>query len=212
MNRYLHRWWISLWASVLCVFSPSASWADGAIYPRVESDRHLREWLLLGPIPALAGDLERSLAATRDTGYAQDLLESAGGESTMRPEEGQSTKARGGEYSWQLYVSPRDTVDLADALGTNEYAVAYAAAEIESAVEQTLLVGLGSDDAVRVWLNGELVHEQFTGRPLRVDDDLVSCQIATGHESAVDQSRQRGRRLGLCVAVLVTGGIIEPVI
>ena len=133
-----------------------------------------------GPDSVQEGDAARDLANVRETGYQQDLLQAAGGESEVQAREGESIAARGGAYSWKLYVSQGDAVDLADALGDEEFAVAYAAAEIQSPADQSLLVGLGSDDAVRVWLNGALVHEQFVARPVQMDEDLFPVQLRQG--------------------------------
>ena len=46
--------------------------------------------------------------------------------------------------------------------------------------ETSALLGIGSDDAVKVWLNGELVHENWATRPAREDDDLVPVKFRAG--------------------------------
>jgi hypothetical protein len=39
---------------------------------------------------------------------------------------------------------------------------------------------VGSDDGVRVWLNGALVHENWIGRALTEDEDLFPVTLEPG--------------------------------
>jgi len=43
------------------------------------------------------------------------------------------------------------------------------------------LLGIASDDAVKVWLNGELIHENWTKRSANPDDDLVAAEFKAGN-------------------------------
>jgi CubicO group peptidase (beta-lactamase class C family) len=157
----------------------TASAAD-ARYASVAPDKPLKEWLLLGPIPAQDANEKANTENARKFGYTPDLLEKAGGEAKAAPESGTKLSARGGEYEWRSHESSGDIVDLIEALGQHDFAVAYAAATIDSPVEKTHLVGLGSDDAVRVWLNGELVHENSAPRAIKADDDVFSMKLKKG--------------------------------
>jgi CubicO group peptidase (beta-lactamase class C family) len=46
-----------------------------------------------------------------------------------------------------------------------------------------VFLGLGSNDAVKVWLNGTLVHEHWVMRPVRKDDDLVQLDLQPGRNT-----------------------------
>jgi CubicO group peptidase (beta-lactamase class C family) len=161
-----------------CTFT-TAQAAD-AHYGTFESDEHLKEWLLLGPIPATEGDEKAQLADARKSGFEFDLLEAAGGEAKVEPKSDQKVESRGGDYTWRLHTSAADIVDLIEIYGQRDFVVAYAAATVESPEEQTQFVGLGSDDAVRVWLNGEMVHENATPRALSIDDDVFRVKLKKG--------------------------------
>ena len=50
-------------------------------------------------------------------------------------------------------------IDLADSLGQHDDAIAYAYAELTVDQGSKGVLGIGSDDAVKVWLNGKLIHE-----------------------------------------------------
>src|SRR5207245_737772 len=53
-------------------------------------------------------------------------------------------------------------------------------AEIEMPTASRAVLGLGSDDAVKVWLNGELVHTNWTLREFVADQDQVPIQLRQG--------------------------------
>jgi CubicO group peptidase (beta-lactamase class C family) len=71
-------------------------------------------------------------------------------------------------------------VDLHEGGDPAEWAVAYAWAEIDLKQETKGLLGVGSDDALKVWLNGKLVHEHWVGRGVKVDEDMVPVMIPAG--------------------------------
>ncbi|HMQ16576.1 MAG TPA: hypothetical protein PKC49_11435, partial [Phycisphaerae bacterium] len=56
----------------------------------------------------------------------------------------------------------------------------YAGAIVWSSRAQAARLQVGSDDGVRVWLNGALVHSHPSVRALRVDEDLVNVQLESG--------------------------------
>ena len=61
-----------------------------------------------------------------------------------------------------------------------DYVVGYAWAEFESPRDTEAWLGLGSDDGVKIWLNGELVHDKWIRRPSWIDDDIVPLHLNKG--------------------------------
>lgn len=59
-------------------------------------------------------------------------------------------------------------------------ACAYLVRSVECAQDMDLAVTMGSDDSLRVWLNGEVVHEFLEGRGVNVRDDEVSLPLKAG--------------------------------
>jgi len=41
-------------------------------------------------------------------------------------------------------------------------------------------MGIGSDDGIKLFLNGKLVHQNFVGRPLSPDDDIITLDLKKG--------------------------------
>ena len=58
--------------------------------------------------------------------------------------------------------------------------VAYLRNRINSPADQQALLELGSDDAVKVWLNGQLVHANNTVRGVTPAEDKVAVQLKQG--------------------------------
>jgi CubicO group peptidase (beta-lactamase class C family) len=124
-------------------------------------------------------------------------------------------------YKWKDIHSQSGIVDLVGEFGSVEYCYSYAVAEISCAKERKVLLGIGSDDAVKVWLNGQLIHENFTGRPVNPDDDLVSSQFKTGNNTLILKIYNMQQDWGFCVRPLgdkatadlmvqyLTGGNVE---
>jgi hypothetical protein len=97
-----------------------------------------------------------------------------------------STK-EGVSISWKPF--PADAIDengyhdLNKALGFTEYATAYAFATIWSDAERKGRLLLGSDDSVKVWHNGRLIHEKNVHRSSAPGQDVVDVNIVKGKNS-----------------------------
>lgn len=61
-----------------------------------------------------------------------------------------------------------------------EYAAAYLRATIRVEKPSAVVVRLGSDDAIRAWLNGKLVHDNKILRSLAPSQDEVKLDLAAG--------------------------------
>ncbi len=102
----------------------------------------VKDWLVLGPFPAK--DLQR------------DFLADAGGEATVRPEEGSSVTADDGtRLTWRRFQSEDDFVKLQRVFGPSDQVVAYAYCELRSDRVGEVEIHLAADHAAAVWINGE---------------------------------------------------------
>ncbi|HXT57872.1 MAG TPA: hypothetical protein VN699_04525, partial [Pirellulales bacterium] len=102
-------------------------------------------------------------------------------------------------------------VDLNQALGKANGVVAYAWAEFDSPRDQPAELRLGRDNAAKVWLNGELVHEhrvyhsgaemdQFVGRGrLRAGRNVILVKVLQ-NEQKEDWAQTWGFQLRVCDA------------
>lgn len=154
--------------------------ADDAVYRELRPNAFLKRWLVLAPLPVPAAAAKPADEATLKQAFADDLLAGCGGETGVQPANGALSNVRGRSCAWRLVDSASDTIDLRQPDTTSRSAVAYAAADIDLPAAQTLWLGFGSDDAIKVWLNGRLVHENWVMRGVHPDDDLVRLEFAAG--------------------------------
>ena len=103
---------------------------------------YIKEWLVLGPF--FPDNLEK------------DFLAGVGGEANIHPQEGDIvTTADGISLAWKRYTSKESWIHLTAAIGYYENATAYALCILQSEVARTVTIGLGSNDGVVVWMNGQ---------------------------------------------------------
>jgi CubicO group peptidase (beta-lactamase class C family) len=157
------------------LFSPVACTAGAASYTGLNPDEFMRHWLVLGPIPVASPDED-----TQKRAFAYDFLRPADGQSSVQAKAGARAVIGSKTYEWRLVESTNDIIDLKVARTPEEFSIAYAWAEIEMPEKRKGLLGIGSDDGVRAWLNGKLIHENWIGREPRPDDDVVPVEFSKG--------------------------------
>jgi len=98
-------------------------------------------------------------------------------------------------------------MDLLKALGGLQR-VAYARTWINSPKQQKVVMELGSDDGVKVWLNDHLVHANNTARAVQPASDKVDATLEKGWNSLMLKVTQFNQGWGFCVRFVEPGG--EP--
>ncbi len=140
-------------------------------------------WLICGsfPNPKKNKDLA-SHEPGNCRGFDTDYLTATGGEARTRPQPGETvTLPDGGELTWQIHTTTLGAkIDLAGLLTPHERTVAYAYCTIESPDARTLTAGLGSNDGIKLYLNGEKLFETHQLRFVEVDDDTVRLNLQPG--------------------------------
>ncbi len=143
----------------------------------------LHDFMMIGPFPnPLPEGVENyfHLDATC-LGFAKDYLKSAGGEKNAAPYIGQKVKYDNGkELTWKKVHSKPDIVDLRKVFTPNEKVVAYAAIWIESDKDVEKLMGIGSNDGMKVWLNGEMLIKVHKPRIVTIDSEYLKLDLKKG--------------------------------
>ncbi len=88
-------------------------------------------------------------------------------------------------------------VDLTKVVG-GENRVAYLRTTVESPEEREVLLELGSDDGVKVWLNGEQIHALNKGRGVVPGEDKVKTKLKAGKNLLLLKVNQGGGGWGAC--------------
>lgn len=67
----------------------------------------------------------------------------------------------------------------------NDFAICYLYATVHSDVDKTVELTMGTDDGVRLWLNGELVHDNDAARGMNPFDDKLTLDLKAGVNHAL---------------------------
>jgi CubicO group peptidase (beta-lactamase class C family) len=218
MNRQSDGWFkrftarAAAWTIVMAVAILTSAQAKPEIasYQGLPANEFMKSWLVLGAIP-VAQEKEPDDEIQKKA-FASDFLADQGGETGVQPQPGLTHKIFGKDYQWKSFQSDHDTVDLVEPYGKEEFVVAYAWAEIVVPEAQKLLFGIGSDDGVKVWLNGKLIHENWTSRAVRKDDDLVSADLKRGKNQLLLKVQNGRGAWGFACRVLGPEALTEKLV
>ena len=100
----------------------------------------------------------------------------------------------GGGGEWRPVVVPRETsglVEMDKILGGQDR-VAYLRTEVSSARAQDAMLELGSDDGIRVWVNGQQVHANNATRPCSPGSDKAKIKLKAGPNTILMKVTQGG--------------------
>ena len=171
-----------------------------------ESKGFLREWLICGdfPNPPHAGQTTYDHTPPC-VGLETDYLKEHGGEESIRPQEGMAhTRPDGKSVAWRAVRAEKDELDLLEVF--KEYwldnVVAYAFTTIRQPNAAKVWLGIGSDDGIRVWVNGRLVHEYLGSRAVGTDDDVVPVELKAGENTILLKVESGSGPWGFCCRVL----------
>ena len=145
-----------------------ASW-DAAQKAGHEDD--VLDWHIIGPFRNGGDKISLSYAPT-----FEDALAAPGGPDL-------SATYQGGDntVAWKSYTAgKKGYVNLDKVVGRAESAVAYAYAEIESIHGRETVLRCGSDDGIKVWLNGKVVHANDTQRSYSAGQDEAAIYLQEG--------------------------------
>ena len=144
-------------------FSAKRFYADPQAGPKIEGP-----WLwVITPTGGRSG----AGAAASGIDFLSEMSDGAVTESKIATE-GATAGSPVGTSVWTLHtLSPTDSDNINDmakaaGLGSGDIDnhVAYGSIALEASREQQTIMHVGSDDAVKVWLNGELVHDNPVNR------------------------------------------------
>ncbi len=138
----------------------------------------LSGWLLLGPMPIPAEEAETPALPVQKAFFESDQVDP---KQTSGIHSGQAQPFGQARLTWMPYPESKDgSVDLQAFYEGMDYAVAYAYLEWNEESSREVVWGLGSDDAMRIWLNGVLVYDFFDSRSLTKDEDVLKVSLKEG--------------------------------
>ncbi|NLF39536.1 hypothetical protein GX586_08835 [bacterium] len=149
----------------------------------VASGVFLTNWAVLGPFPHVwaSGDMTD---ATARLGYSYDFLTPMGGEQKAVLVPGAQFPGRPGMVvtgvAWQT-----GEIDLDHLFGMKDLAVAYASMSLVAPEATSLYLHAGSDDSLKVWIDGQCVLDRFSERGFIEDEDWTLVTLGKGAHSVL---------------------------
>ena len=154
----------------------------------------VRSWLVCGPFPNPPHQGAKTYDHTPPCpGFAVDYLTEHGGETNIVPYASMSHRTPdGGEVTWFAHSPEKNIVDLSELFKDQPTVnvLAYAFGNIKASRDGDCLLALGSDDGIRVWVNGELVHDILASRGTREDNDVVAVSLKKGNNRVMVKVEQ----------------------
>ncbi|MHC4088009.1 MAG: hypothetical protein ACYSWZ_16060 [Planctomycetota bacterium] len=105
------------------------------------------------------------------------------------------------DYQWDTLRAEYGVVDLTQVYD-DWFVVAYAWAQVNMAEETKGVLGIGSDDSVKIWLNGKLVHKNLVTRGVIADNDRVPVTFKKGKNQLVLKILNTGGPWGFACRLL----------
>ncbi len=105
------------------------------------------------------------------------------------------------DFEWDYLYSEYGVVDLTQVYD-DWFVVAYAWAQIDMPEQTDAVLGIGSDDSVKVWLNGKLVHRNLVTRGVIADNDHVPVTFKKGKNQLVLKILNTGGPWGFACRLL----------
>ncbi len=167
---------------------------SAATYEGLEQGKFMRRWLFLGLIQipwegeTYFPDNEHSMKFFDTESLNLERFE---------------PRIRLGEenYEWATLRSEYGVVDLTQVYD-DWFVVAYAWAQVNMAEETKGVLGIGSDDSVKVWLNGKIVHKNLVVRGVIPDNDRVPVTFKKGENQLVIKILNTGGPWGFACRLL----------
>jgi len=169
---------------------------DSVTYDGLQPGKFMKKWLVLGPLPYQAPEGIDALSKDgQKVAFDTDIIDSV----NFTPE----VSIGYFNYEWSILESKYSRVDLTQLdKEKNDFQIAYMWAQIDMPEEVTGFLGIGSDDGVKVWLNGELVHENWLYRGVVTDNDRVPVTFKKGTNQLVLKVQNALGGWGFCCRLM----------
>jgi len=181
--------------------SPVQNGLNDATYDGLMPGEFMKKWLVLGPLPPyeVPGKTDPFSKEGQKEAFDTDTVDPV----HFAPRVTFDNGNRKVSAEWSLVETNSHAIDLnqLDA-DKSDFQIAYLCAQVEMPEDRTVTLGIGSDDGVKVWLNGELVHKNWLYRGVVVDNDHVQVTFKKGMNQLVLKVQNALGPWGFCCRIL----------
>jgi alpha-galactosidase len=139
------------------------------------AEEFLDSWHVIGPFPS---PTPGEVSLGQPTPVEDDFVRRGDGTLNLKL----AYDAGDAVLTWErCFANPKTgMVNLTAEVGPFEWCVAYGYTEFESPAARETVIRLGSDDGIRAWLNGEMVHTNEARRAYGLPGDAVPVKLRAG--------------------------------
>ncbi len=111
-------------------------------------------------------------------------------------------KKGAGDVQWQVLSKGigAQVIDLKQAFGGDNRAV-YMKTGVFSPAEKDVLMEMGSDDGIKLWINGKLTHANNANRPCKPAEDKAKAKLRKGWNALLVKISQNGGDWSFCIRI-----------
>lgn len=181
------------------VAEADAAWLSGETMHEVI----LNEWFLLRPIEVPESNFSNISHTDEDgvmvmqafevsdtdvtkgeqmSAFTTNWFDEAGAAS-VNPMVEKQVRVDGTLLEWEAVTGELGLIDFQRGIGELEYTIGYGWIEFEVPTPKQAWLGIGSDDGIKIWHNGELVHDKWIRRNSLIDDDIVPLKLTAGRNT-----------------------------
>src|SRR5688572_22452482 len=178
---------------------------DKASYNVSQSGKYMQTWLVAGPVFVIA-DSAKPDNSEQEKVFKSDIitrLEIVPGKPVP------SVSANQKDFRWQIVSPAADIINLDEFYQGKDFAYAYALAEIKASAPANVMLAVGSDDGIKVWHNGKLVHDNWAPRAVIKDNDLVPLKLVKGSNQILLKVQDMEGGWGFAARLLDKEGLAE---
>lgn len=179
-----------------------------ASYKGVNPGQFMKEWLLAGPfvVESASGNPDQS---AQEKFFNDDIISHV---DVIPDKPVPSIQSDDKEFLWVPYSSKDDIIDLDAAFNKVDFAAGYALAEIVAESPSNVMLAIGSDDGVKVWLNGKLIHKNWIARGTTPDDDIIPVTLVKGSNQLLIKVQDMQGGWGFSARFLDKEGLTERLV
>jgi CubicO group peptidase (beta-lactamase class C family) len=178
-----------------------------ASYTVATSEKYMSTWLVAGPVP-VASAAGNPTEEVQKNSFREDISPIVVASSKpLAP-----LALNGKQYAWEPVKASSDIIDLDKQYAAADFSAAFALAEIKSDAEVKTFLGVGSDDGIRIWHNGKLIHDNWIPRGVNKDDDLVAITLKPGSNQILVKVQDMQQGWGFVIRLLGKEAISDQLI
>jgi len=164
---------LALWATFLTTSSTLGESERTTSIPTTElqEDAFLLDWICLDGIDSGGNLASAKRTFANEPSTPKEIWESVSKGFLKTGEE---------TYNWNTAQGSGASVDFNQAIGSHSYQYTYALSILNSDKARNIAFGIGSNDSIKLWVNGELLHQKWTFRQREVDQELVKVNLVKG--------------------------------